>query len=353
MDRSELLILLENYDLPSKEIVAFDSFGEGLIHETFRVQLGTRDYLIQAFNTKVFSRPQIIAENLFLLQELKENSALTFQLPLPLKTNSGDMLVNIRNKNYRLFNFVEGTTLQQTNNHKIAFQAAIAYGKFSSWGDQLKINSLQESIPDFHRLDLRFKRFKEVLATTSELIPFEQEIVEFYLAQSGLIERYDKLRTLLPLRLTHNDTKLNNLIFHKDHNSVAAIVDLDTVMPGFLIYDFGDLVRTAACTEPENSKNWAAANLDLKLFKALLAGYLEGLSGNISKAETESLLLGGEVMTCIMGLRFLTDYLEGNKYYKVQYAEQNLHRAKNQANFLESQQSNRERLEIILKELTK
>ena len=348
MDRSELLTLLENYKLPSTDIQAFDAFGEGLIHETYRVQIGSTSYLIQAFNTKVFTRPDIIAQNLFHLLELKEISALPFQLPLPLKTHSEEMLVNIQAKNYRLFNFVEGLTLQQTKDPKIASQAAIAYGKFSSWGDQLNINSLQESIPNFHRLDLRFQYFREVVATKNKLSPFEQEIIDFYLAQKPLIERYAQLRVKLPLRLTHNDTKLNNLIFQQNLNAVAAIVDLDTVMPGFLIYDFGDLVRTVACTESENSKNWQAAKLDLGIFEALLSGYLEGLSGNISKAETDSLLLGGEVMTCTMGLRFLTDYLEGNKYYKVNYENHNLDRAKNQANFLGHQQSNRENVEEIL-----
>lgn len=351
MNKHNLITLLENYELSSKEIREWTSFGEGLIHQTYRLKLAGKDYLLQGFNTNVFQRPDLIATNLSHLNELKAQVQLPFQLPLPMPTLTGELLVVYQNKHYRLFEFVEGITLQQTESPEIASLAAAAYGKFAAWGDQLHIADLAESIPNFHRLDHRFLRFQKVLSNKLSLSSSEQELVEFYLSQSKLIEKYLEFLSTLPLRLTHNDTKLNNLILSKDLSSVAAIIDLDTIMPGFLLYDFGDLVRTVACTEPETSRDWRNANLNLDLFEALLSGYLEGLDGSLNSIEKESLLIGGEVMTCLMGLRFFTDHLEGNMYYKVSYEEQNLDRAKNQANFLKNQQSHRQDLKKIIKNL--
>jgi hypothetical protein len=190
---------------------------------------------------------------------------------------------------------------------------------------------------------LRYARLKEVAKDQPSLPEEEQSLLKAYLAQQPLIDYYLEQLSKLPLRVMHNDTKINNLIFAPSLEKVEALVDLDTLMGGYLMYDFGDLVRTVACSLPETSTEWDQIQVLPELVEELLVGYFEGLEGALSVEEKNSLLFGGEIMTLIMGLRFLTDHLEGNVYYRVNYPLQNLHRAKNQLILLQSQQASRAR----------
>ena len=186
----------------------------------------------------------------------------------------------------------------------------------------------------------------------SLLTPEEQEILEFYLDQKPLVDWYLDQIHQLPIRVTHNDTKINNLIFSEDLTNVEARIDLDTLMGGYLMYDFGDLVRTVACSCPETHTQWTEIYFLPELFEELLKGYWDGVKKILDNNEAESLLFGGEIMTLIMGLRFFTDHLQGNIYYRVTYPEQNFDRAKNQMIFLKSQQNHRSALQQIWQKVT-
>lgn len=318
-------------------------FGEGLIHETLLLSQGTKKWILQGFNTSVFRFPERIECNLQLLSKHLQKFPLPFQLPLPLLTREGAGLANIDGKYYRLFDFVQGSTLQQVQHAEQAKIAAQAYGKFAAWALPLAAAAFEDTIPNFHRLDLRYTRLKEVAKDLTSLPKEEQSLLEGYLAQQPLIEYYLELISKQPLRVTHNDTKINNLIFDSLLEKVEALVDLDTLMGGYLLYDFGDLVRTVACSLPETSTEWEEVRVLPELMEGLLLGYLKGLEGAYSPEEKESLLYAGEIMTLIMGLRFFTDHLEGNVYYRVSYPLQNFHRAKNQLILLQSQQAYRAR----------
>ena len=318
-------------------------FGEGLIHETLLVRQSDNKWILQGFNTSVFRFPERIAHNLYLLSKHLQQSPLPFELPLPLLTREGKGLASIEGKQYRLFDFVQGTTLQQVQQPAQARIAAQAYGKFAAWASPLPAAAFEETIPNFHRLDMRYARLKEVAGDLNSLPEEEKGLLEGYLAQQPLIDYYLEQLSKLPLRVMHNDTKINNLIFAPSLEKVEALVDLDTLMEGYLMYDFGDLVRTVACSLPETSTEWDQIQVLPELVEELLVGYFEGLEGALSVEEKDSLLFGGEIMTLIMGLRFLTDHLEGNVYYRVSYPLQNLHRAKNQLILLQSQQASRAR----------
>jgi aminoglycoside phosphotransferase (APT) family kinase protein len=318
-------------------------FGEGLIHETLLLQQADDKWILQGFNASVFRFPERIAHNLHLLSRHLNQSPLPFELPLPLLTREGKGLATIEGKQYRLFDFVQGTTLQQVQQATQARIAAQAYGKFAAWASPLPAAAFEETIPNFHRLDLRYARLKEVAQDLPSLPKEEQGLLEGYLAQQPLIDYYLDQLSKLPLRVMHNDTKINNLIFSPTLEKVEALVDLDTLMGGYLMYDFGDLVRTVACSLPETDTDWNQIQALPELVEELLSGYLEGIHGALSAEEKDSLLFGGEIMTLIMGLRFLTDHLEGNVYYRVSYPLQNLHRAKNQLILLQSQQAYRAR----------
>ena len=328
--------------------------GEGLIHETLLISSEENQWVLQGFNESVFRYPERIDFNLSLLSTHAEeqNSTLPFLLPLPLLNKEGKGLTDISGKKYRLFSFVNGKTLQQIESIQEAYKAAQAYGEFASWAKAIDGESMQETIPDFHRLDLRFEKLKEVASTKSDLAPEESDILQFYFSQEPLIKWYVDQLAHLPLRVTHNDTKINNLIFSEDLNKVDALIDLDTLMGGFLIYDFGDLVRTVACSLLETSTQWKEIQLYPETFEELLKGYWEGVKDFASIEEARSLLLGGEIMTLIMGLRFFTDHLQGNIYYRVSYPEQNFDRAKNQMVFLQSQQRQRPYLRDIWSKVT-
>ncbi|MBN7809344.1 phosphotransferase [Algoriphagus sp. H41] len=344
--------LTSNYPVLENQAITIKALGEGLIHETLLLDNGSEQWVLQGFNEAVFNYPDRIDYNLGLLSIHAETEPLAFLLPLPIPNKDGKGLTEIGGKKYRLFDFVKGATLQQINHPHQAYIAAQAYGKFAAWSHEVGGERMQETIPNFHRLDLRFEKLVAVSGEKSTLSPEETEILDFYLSQQPLVDWYLTQIDQLPLRITHNDTKINNLIFAEDLQSVQALIDLDTLMGGYLMYDFGDLVRTVACSLPETATQWDAIHLIPELFRELLTGYWEGVKDMATPEEARSLILGGEIMTLIMGLRFFTDHLQGNIYYRVAYPEQNFHRAKNQMILLKNQQENRETLKSFWEKST-
>jgi hypothetical protein len=341
-----------SYPQLENQVLEISPFGEGLIHETLLISSDQKKWILQGFNESVFNFPSRIDHNLGMLYETAAKHPLPFQLPLPLLNRHHRGLTELEGRKYRLFDFVKGKTLQQISKADQAYIASRAYGKFASWAKFIPAAQMQETIPNFHRLDLRFEKLKEVSHGKQDLSKEEKEILDFYLNQHPLIDWYLAQVNQLSLRVTHNDTKINNLIFSEDLEKVEALIDLDTLMGGYLMYDFGDLVRTVACTLPETSTSWSEIQFLPEIFEQLLRGYWEGVKDMASPEEARSLLFGGEIMTLIMGIRFFTDHLQGNIYYRVSYPEQNFDRAKNQMIYLQAQQANRPKLQEILKKVT-
>ncbi|WP_114748788.1 phosphotransferase enzyme family protein [Pleomorphovibrio marinus] len=330
----------ETYNLGG--IRKISKFGSGHIHNTYLLNTDRRDYILQGFNDTVFRFPDRIANNLRLISEYEKTSALPFALPLPIPNQKGELFTKLDGELYRLFQFVDGATkdaLQETYPCKIA---ASAFSNFVKTYLDLDATLMQETIQGFHDLSLRFDQFQVAVANSKKKINGQlSHLVDFYLDQKDLLDKYKGYCSTLPLRVTHNDTKINNLIFNHELNQVNAVIDLDTIMAGYVFYDFGDLVRTVACTEDEGSVNWENIGVDLPKYHALIDGFFEPLVGSLDKEELQSLIFGGEMMTCIMGLRFLTDYLNGNIYYQISYPEQNFHRSKNQRCLLQALKINR------------
>ncbi|WP_297338039.1 aminoglycoside phosphotransferase family protein [Algoriphagus sp.] len=346
MDQSLQHQVSSSYNLDQ---FTFEPLGEGLIHDTFLLISPKGKFVLQGFNTSVFRFPERIAANLSHLKSDLEGKELPFILPLPKSTEEGKEILQFEGKLYRLFDFIEGVTIQETKDPNLAGIAARAYGAFAQATAQNTLSNYQETIPDFHRLDLRYEQLEQAAKSKTSWTDEEKNLLEFYLSQSPLIEQYQKQIQVLPLRVIHNDTKINNLIFAEKLDRVVALIDLDTVMPGYLMYDFGDLVRTMACSRSETQTDWENVALVPEIFEALLKGYISGLGQAVHAEELKSLLLGGEVMTALMGLRFFTDHVLGNIYYRVHYSEQNLHRAKNQMILLRDQQQKRDQLQDIWK----
>lgn len=319
-----------------------EKFGGGHIHATFLVEIEGSRYILQQFNQTVFPFSERISHNQALIIRDLDRSSLSFQLPLPIANLQGELFTKIENNLFRLSPFVSGDCVNEVKNEKQAYLAAKAFAELIVAGKDVDPNALEEVIPDFHNLEFRYQQLEEASSKTQLEIKGElKELVDFYLGQYALVEEYLKWKKTLPKRLTHNDTKINNLIFSEDGTRVNAVIDLDTLMAGYVFYDFGDLVRTVACTEEESSTNWAKIAFDLKKYEGLYQGFTEAGRDFFTNEELESLPFGGLMMTYIMGLRFLADYLRGNIYYTIHYPEQNLHRAKNQMLLLKAMSEHR------------
>ncbi|WP_304516734.1 phosphotransferase enzyme family protein [Cecembia rubra] len=314
-------------------------FGDGHIHQTYLVDLGDKKLILQRFNYQVFQYPERISHNHDILIREIDPQKLPFILPLPIPNIHGELFSVIDGHYFRLAPYVEGKCVNEVNSAHQAYLAAKAFAQFIVAGIHIKSSLLQESIPNFHDLQLRYQQLLQAVSSTQRQVTGElKELVDFYLGQKPLVEEYNFWKSLLPLRMTHSDTKINNLIYSDDFSKVNAVIDLDTIMAGYVYYDFGDLVRTVACTEGESSQNWENIKVDMPKYAALLQGFQEVGDGVFTSEEIQSLPFGGQMMTCIMGFRFLADYLNGNIYYTIHYEEQNLHRAKNQMLLLKALQ---------------
>lgn len=314
-------------------------FGDGHIHQTFLIDWEDKKFILQRFNHQVFQFPERISHNHDILIREIDPEKLPFILPLPIPNMHGELFSVIDGQYFRLAPFVEGKCVNEVDYPHQAYLAAKAFAQFIVAGIHIKASLLQESIPNFHDLQLRYQQLLQSVSSTQRQVKGElKELVDFYLDQKKLVEEYALWKSKLPLRMTHSDTKINNLIYADDFSKVNAVIDLDTIMAGYVFYDFGDLVRTVACTEGESSQNWENIKVDMPKYAVLLKGFQEVGEGAFTKEEIQSLPYGGQMMTCIMGFRFLADYLNGNVYYTIHYEEQNLHRAKNQMFLLKALQ---------------
>ncbi|GAB2617003.1 phosphotransferase enzyme family protein [Belliella aquatica] len=312
-------------------------FGNGHIHQTFLITEDQEKYVLQAFNKNVFKNPETIVDNHQILLDHFPFESLRYQLPLPLKNLSGGLMTVFGEQVFRIQPYVNGICLEDINNPEQAFLAAEAFAQFSLAAKNLELSDFKVVIPRFLDLEWRYQQFTEALDQKEGKLGDDlKELVDFYIKRKDLVEEYRFWVEKLPIRVTHNDCKINNLIFSEDQKKVVAVIDLDTIMPGYVFYDFGDLVRTVACTEGENSTQWSQINVDKSKYEALYQGYTSAGEGFLKQEELNSLHYGGKMMTYISGLRFLTDYLKGNVYFHVQYPEQNLDRARNQMMLLKA-----------------
>ena len=348
MENSTVEKVIKQYPLII-ESLEYAPFGSGHIDSTYRVKIGNRLFILQEFNDQVFKFPERISGNLQILLNVLQPGVLPYDLPLPVKNAHGEFFTSMDDRLFRLFPFVSGVTKDGVDNPHQSKLAAEAFANFVKVFLPVDANQLRDTIPSFHDLDLRFRQFEESVKLTQRAIDSETaQLIHFYQEQQDLVETYNSYTGLLPKRVTHNDTKINNLIYHEDLTRVNAVIDLDTIMAGYVFYDFGDLVRTVVCTEDEASTRWEHIRVDLDKYESLIEGFYLPLIDSMGSAELASLPFGGEMMTCIMGLRFLTDYLNGNIYYHITYDNQNLHRAKNQSKLLQSLRDNRLQIQELV-----
>ena len=312
--------------------VSCERFGGGHINQTYLVQTDTGSkYVLQHINKHVFKNPPQLMENANGVTSFIRNQggfALTF-----LTTADGSpCYCDEQGEFWRSYEYVGGLCLEAAETADDFYQSGLAFGQFQDQLSDYPAETLYETIPNFHNTPDRFRQLKDAIAENrSGRLDTCKPEVEFFLANEALGEKLaEKLSSgLLPLRVTHNDTKLNNVLLNPETHAPLCVLDLDTVMPGLSAYDFGDSIRFGAATAAEDEKDASKMKLDLGLFEAFTRGFLTG-APNLTAEEVKALPLGAFTMTLECGSRFLKDYLDGDVYFRTAYAEHNLVRCRTQ-----------------------
>jgi Ser/Thr protein kinase RdoA (MazF antagonist) len=318
----------------------------GYINDTFLVSKNDRPlYILQRINHTVFADIDGLMQNVSsALKVLNARDYIQIKL---VSTPSGQYHIKVMNGYWRLMTFIpNSTTFNTTTKATIAFEAGRIVGKFHDLLQHEKPSAYADTIPRFHDLSYRSAAFNSALENAhSSKLEIAQEDISY--ARTTL----QKLKAIevdkLKVRICHNDTKLNNILFSKKTNKALSLIDLDTIMKGYFFYDFGDAVRTIVNTAPEDEQDHSKITFCLDLFEA----FVKGLSDNssfLSKEELKSLPLGTVFMPFIHGLRALTDYLNNNRYYKVSYENQNLDRCRSLFSFSEKAWGNQKEIQRIL-----
>jgi len=310
--------------------VGCDAFGNGHINRTFLITTDAgKRYILQRINRFVFRDPVGVVRNADAVTSFirsKGHIALRF-----LKDRAGQLCPRDPDGEYwRMYEFVEGFCMDSPESAEDFYQSALAFGQFQELLADFPAHTLVETIPNFHNTPERFRQLKAAIAADKAgRLSSVREEVEFYLSQEEMGSRLQQMKEagVLPLRVTHNDTKFNNVLLDSDSHLPLCVLDLDTVMPGLSLYDFGDAIRSGACTGAEDERDVSKIHLDIGLFEMYVKGYLKA-APSLTDREIDAFPLAAFTMTLECGSRFLADYLNGDEYFRVAYPEHNLVRCR-------------------------
>lgn len=312
-------------------------FGAGNINDTYRIEFkqdgAIRIFILQRINQQVFRQPEALMRNICRVTSHVKSSAFPYEIPAPIPALDGQVFYLDSERNYwRCFPYIPNSYAPEGKTDvDMAFEAAKAYGAFARALQDFPAGELSETIPGFHDTDLRWEAFLEVLeADPVQRVDRSAAEISAIFQAIPVFEKVSRLKKsgALPLRVTHNDTKAGNVLFSKKTHKALAVIDLDTVMPGCILSDFGDMVRTFVPDKLEDEPT--PITLRPEILEALRAGYLNETDDFLTATEKEHLLLGGAWITGEQALRFLTDWLAGDVYYKIKHPEHNLLRTRNQ-----------------------
>ncbi len=326
--------ILEHFDISA----VTESYGNGHINDTYLVTMPR--YILQRINTSIFTDPDGLMENIenvtsFLRRKIAADGGDVRSTLTVVPTKDGKLYYRVDQENvFRVYRFVEGTkTIENSRTPKDLYEAGVGFGHFQKLLADFPVEKLHETIKDFHHTPKRVEALREAIrqdkagrvGSVAAEIAFALENASW---TDSVVKGMEAGR--IPVRVTHNDTKINNILFDPESGKAVCVIDLDTVMPGSMLYDFGDALRiggsTAAEDEVELDKVW----FDEKAFQAFAKGYLSQMREALTEDELALLPLSVKLMTYECGIRFLTDYLNGDTYFKIHREHHNLDRARNQ-----------------------
>ena len=322
-------LILEQFQLQSCAV----PFGNGHINTTYLLpEVGC---ILQKINTSIFQDPEALMENIMAVtdfQRKKNPSCTTLQI---VKTKDGKSFYQDPSGDcYRVYNYIEETRSVESNATETdLYEAGACLGRFQKALADFPVETLHEVIKDFHHTPKRVQAFKEAISNDlAGRVSSVQAEIDFALRfseEANLVVDGLKAGTILS-RVTHNDTKINNYLFEANGSKALCLIDLDTVMPGSLLYDVGDALRLGGSTAAEDEADLSKVHFNEYAFKAFVQGYLSEMHNELTPTEFELLPFSVRLITYEQGVRFLTDYLNGDTYYKTNYAHHNLVRARNQ-----------------------
>ncbi len=333
-------------------VQSIEPYGEGHINRTYLVTTDKRRYLLQKMNTKVFPDPVSLMRNICAVTEyLRSLGQETLEV---IPTKAGEQFIHGEDC-YRVYVFIEDTITYQTVEDKNAFKASgKAFGEFQNYLAKFDASVLVETIKRFHDTPNRFENFKTALKEDKCGRAKDcQEEINFVLSHAdtyGIVMEGLKDGSI-PLRVTHNDTKLNNILMDAKTGAARAVIDLDTVMPGSMLFDFGDSIRFGASTAAEDEKDLDKVHFDIELFRAYAEGYCGAVKDSITDKEADLLPYGAYLMTIECGMRFLTDYLAGDTYFATKYEGHNLVRCRTQIRLADEMEKSFDEMGKIVKEI--
>ncbi len=320
-------------------------YGSGHINDTFRVTFQhkgeTKRYILQRMNNQIFLNPEELMENVvgvtsWLRKKIVENGGEPERETLNLvPAKDGKAFYKDSEGEYwRVYLFIEGAkTYDLVENQEDFYQSAVAFGRFQGLLADYPAETLHETIQDFHNTVKRLDTFKKAVeADGCGRVAQVQEEIQFVLDREALAHKLCDMQAegKLPLRVTHNDTKLNNIMIDDETRKAICVIDLDTVMPGLSVNDFGDSIRFGASTGAEDEPDLSKVSCSMELFELYTKGFVEGCKGSLTEEELDMLPVGAMTMTYECGMRFLTDYLEGDHYFKIHREGHNLDRCRTQ-----------------------
>ena len=342
-------------------------FGGGHINDTYlfcRDDGSGSQYVLQRINKNVFPDPMAVMDNILrvthhLRKRIRARGGDPERETLRMmKTNEGEYCIIDRNGDYwRSYSFVaDSVSYDRVESAGIFCESGHAFGRFMSMLDDFDASTLHETIARFHDTPKRFRDFHAAVENNlSGRADNVRDLIETALSYesfgSTLVDQLEKGD--LPLRVTHNDTKLNNVLVDESTGHAVCVIDLDTVMPGLCAYDFGDAIRFGASTAAEDETDLDKVHLDMALYRAYAQGYLSEVADALSEKEVDSLAIGAKMMTLENGIRFLGDYLNGDIYFKTEYPEHNLVRARTQFKLLSEMDAHWDEMLASVRELAK
>lgn len=330
------------------DFVSGQAYGSGHINDTYLVIMQTTQedkYILQRVNHNVFKQPEQLMENVRRVTEhirskvLAEGGDVNRQCLNLFPTKSGKcFFCDSDGNHWRVYQCIhDAVGYDIVDKEEIAYEGGRAFGQFQTWLVDLPGGPLFETIPHFNDPEFLLERFFEVLkedkAGRSASIVKEIEFVKQRAYEMQKLVRMGREGSL-PIRITHNDTKLNNVLIDIHTNKATCVIDLDTVMPGFALNDYGDSIRTGTNTGAEDDADLSKVGIDMALFEAYTQGYLEYAKAFLTETEKNLLAFSGKLYPFIIGLRFITDYLDGDNYFKIHHEHHNLQRARAQFKLL-------------------
>ena len=354
--------ILDNYTFEGK-YTGYRQICDGHINRTFALQFSnntgsSKEYLVQMINTNVFKNPDELMENIvgvtkYMRDIIIKNGGNPARetLNVIISNNNKPYIKAADGTCWRCYDYItDAYSCQMIDNPQVFYNTGKSFGDFMSMLADYPSETLHETIPDFHNTKARFSNLlKAIERDTAGRAESVQDEISFALARSAdsgvLVDLIKKGE--LPIRVTHNDTKLNNIMFDNQTNLGICVLDLDTVMPGLSLYDFGDAIRSGACTAAEDEKDVSKVKLDIELFAQYTNGYLSSAGKSLTETEVKYLPFSAKLLTFECGMRFLTDYLDGDTYFQTNYPEHNLVRCRTQFALVSDMESKMSQMEEI------